>query len=49
VRSARRGSIPSWRGNKFKEKEVRNAIRKHLSDDGLIELIFDLVRNQHEY
>jgi type I restriction enzyme, R subunit len=38
-----------WRGNKFKEKEVRNAIRQHLSDDGLIELIFDLARNQHEY
>jgi type I restriction enzyme, R subunit len=38
-----------WRGNKFKEKQVRNAIRKHLSDDWLIELIFDLVRNQHEY
>lgn len=38
-----------WRGNKFKEKEVRNAIRVHLSDPTQIDLIFDLVRNQHEY
>jgi len=38
-----------WRGNKFKEKEVRNAIRKHLTDDGMVDLIFDLVRSQHEY
>jgi type I restriction enzyme, R subunit len=38
-----------WRGNKFKEKEVRNAIRAHLVDPALVDLIFDLVRNQHEY
>mgnify|MGYP003663008237 CR=1 FL=1 len=38
-----------WRGNKFKEKEVRNAIRAHLPDPELLDLIFDLVRNQHEY
>ncbi len=38
-----------WRGNKFKEKEVRNAIRAHLPDPAQVDLIFDLVRNQHEY
>ncbi len=38
-----------WRGNKFKEKEVRNAIRVHLSDPAQVDLIFDLARNQHEY
>jgi type I restriction enzyme R subunit len=38
-----------WRGNKVKEKEVRNAIRRHLADEGQVDLIFDLVRNQHEY
>jgi len=38
-----------WRGNKFKEREVRNAIRAHLADPALVDLIFDLVRNQHEY
>lgn len=38
-----------WRGNKFKEKEVRNAIRGHLSDSAQVDFIFDLVRNQREY
>ena len=38
-----------WRGNKFKEREVRNAIRTYLPDTTLVDLIFDLVRNQHEY
>jgi type I restriction enzyme R subunit len=38
-----------WRGNKVKEKEVRNAIRKHIPDEGQVDLIFDLVKNQHEY
>ncbi|MGF6230990.1 type I restriction enzyme R subunit [Inquilinus ginsengisoli] len=38
-----------WRGNRFKEREVRNAIRRHLSDPAQIDLIFDLVRSQHEY
>lgn len=38
-----------WRSNKVKGKEVRNAIRAHLSDPAQVELIFDLVRNQHEY
>ncbi len=38
-----------WRGNKFKEREVRNAIRAHLADPALVDLVFDLVRNQHEY
>jgi type I restriction enzyme R subunit len=38
-----------WRGNKFKEREVRNAIRAHLANPALVDLIFDLVKNQHEY
>jgi type I restriction enzyme, R subunit len=38
-----------WRGNKFKEKEVRNAICKHVSDAALAEMVFELVMNQHEY
>jgi type I restriction enzyme, R subunit len=36
-------------GNKVKEKEVRNAIRKQIPDEGQVDLIFDLVKNQHEY
>jgi type I restriction enzyme R subunit len=39
----------AWRGNRFKEKEVRNAIKANIADPALVELIFDLVRNQHEY
>jgi type I restriction enzyme R subunit len=38
-----------WRGNKFKEKEVRNAIRAHIADPAQVDFVFDLVRNQHEY
>lgn len=39
----------SWRGNRFKEKEVRNAIKKHISDPGQLDAIFELVWNQDEY
>lgn len=39
----------AWRGNRIKEKEVRNAIKAHLADPSLVVVIFDLVRNQHEY
>ncbi|MCX6269819.1 MAG: HsdR family type I site-specific deoxyribonuclease, partial [Bacteroidetes bacterium] len=38
-----------WRGNKIKEREVRKAIRKHISDDMEVERIFELVRNQKDY
>ena len=39
----------AWRGNRVKEKEVRNAIKAHIADPELVAAIFDLVRNQHEY
>ncbi|MGC9269887.1 type I restriction endonuclease subunit R [Acidiphilium sp.] len=38
-----------WRGNRFKEKEVRNAIAAHLTDPAQVSAIFDLVRNQNDY
>lgn len=38
-----------WRGNRFKEREVRNAIRPHVSDEATLDLVFDLVKAQHEY
>jgi len=38
-----------WRGNRFKEKEVRFAILKHLKEEVLTNRIFDLVWNQSEY
>jgi type I restriction enzyme R subunit len=39
-----------WRGNRFKEREVRLAIKGVLgSNDGLVETIFKIVENQREY
>ena len=39
----------AWRGNRIKEKEVRNAIKAQLADPDMVGAIFELVRNQHEY
>ena len=39
-----------WRGNKFKEREVRNAIKSQLGDnDDLVYQIFEIVKAQSEY
>lgn len=39
-----------FRGNKFKEREVRNAIESVLADkDGLVDTIFEIVKNQRDY
>ena len=39
-----------WRGNRFKEREVRNAIRSVLGGDAeLIETIFALAKAQGDY
>ncbi|HEX7331077.1 MAG TPA: type I restriction endonuclease subunit R [Pyrinomonadaceae bacterium] len=38
-----------WRGNRFKEKEVRNAIDSELGDDDMVDKIFEIVKNQREY
>ena len=38
-----------WRGNNMKIKRVKNAIKKHISDDDLVDTIFELVKNQSEY
>lgn len=38
-----------WRGNKFKEKEVRNAIVSELGDGDAVDKIFEIVKNQREY
>jgi type I restriction enzyme R subunit len=39
-----------WRGNRFKEREVRNAIRSQLGEEeGLIDTIFEIVKNQRDY
>ena len=39
-----------WRGHKFKEREVRNAIKSVLGDhEGLVEEFFEIVKAQHDY
>ena len=39
-----------WRGNRFKEREVRNAVKSVLGDDeGLVSTIFDIVKAQRDY
>jgi type I restriction enzyme R subunit len=39
----------SWRGNLIKEREVKNAIEKYITDDGEVKRIFELVKNQGGY
>ena len=39
-----------WRGNRFKEREVRNAIAEVIGPhDELVDLLFEIVKNQDEY
>ena len=38
-----------WRGNRIKEREVRNAIRSVLGDDALVDRIFEIVKAQRDY
>ena len=45
----RRVKKADWRGNKFKEREVRNAIKTVLNDDALAESIFEIVKAQRDY
>jgi type I restriction enzyme R subunit len=40
----------NWKGNRFKEREVRIAIKTVLgSDDNLVNAIFEIVKNQRDY
>lgn len=45
----RRTKKADWRGNIFKEREVRRAIMRHIHDPVLADVIVDLVHKQHEY
>ena len=39
-----------WRGNRFKEREVKNAVREELGEyNTKTDEIFDLVKNQRDY
>ena len=49
-RAIRRVKRADWRGNVFKEREVRNAIRSELAgDDEFADAIFELVKSQPDY
>jgi type I restriction enzyme R subunit len=39
----------AWRGHKIKERKVRNLIKKYISDEELLEKVFDIVVKQKEY
>ena len=36
-----------WRGNRFKEREVRLAVKKVLQNDALVDKVFEIVKAQH--
>jgi len=49
-RAIRRVKKADWRGNRFKEREVRNAIGSELgNDNALVDKIFEIVKNQRDY
>ena len=49
-RAIRNVKKADWRGNRFKEREVRNAIKSELGDDeDLASKIFEIVKAQREY
>ena len=49
-RAIRQVKKADWRGNRFKEREVRNAIRTVLGDDdAVVDRIFEIAKAQHEY
>ena len=47
--SIRRVKKADWRGNRFKEREIRNAIKSQLNDEGFVNTIFEIVKAQSDY
>lgn len=39
----------NWKGNKFKERELKKAIEKLIPSEDELERVFELVKNQNEY
>ena len=37
-----------WRGNRFKEREIRGAIKHVLQDDAVVDKVFEIVKAQHD-
>ena len=49
-RAIRRIKKADWRGNRFKEREVHNAVKAELGDDdALVDTVFEIVKAQHDY
>ena len=48
-RAIRRVKKADWRGNRFKEREVRNAVKGVLRDDAFTARIFEIVKAQRDY
>jgi len=49
-RAIRQVKKADWRGNRFKEREVRNAIRGELAgDEALVDAVFEIVKAQRDY
>ncbi|MBN2564305.1 MAG: restriction endonuclease subunit R, partial [Candidatus Eisenbacteria bacterium] len=49
-RAIREVKKADWRGNRFKEREVRNAIRQELGDDeALVDAMFEIAKAQRDY
>ncbi|MDJ0507895.1 MAG: hypothetical protein QNJ64_01365 [Crocosphaera sp.] len=39
----------SWRNNKIKERQIKNAIKKHLDSKEKIQTMFEIIKSQKEY
>ena len=49
-RAIRRVKKADWRGNKFKEREVHNAIKSELGGDvDLVNTMFEIAKAQSDY
>jgi len=50
VDAAVRGTAPfGWRGNQMKERKVRRSLEAVLHDPGVVDRIFEILKNQSEY
>lgn len=38
-----------WRGNRIKERQVKNLVKKHVFDEDIVEEILEIIKNQGEY
>lgn len=38
-----------WRGNRIKERQVKNLVKKHIDDDKKAEELLEIIKNQGEY